>query len=365
MRMTKKTADLRQVFRLSLLVFSAALSAGCSKPANETHFLADDFFVTVVARGNELKATKAVGVKPIATRSECEAALTNAVCETTAATSQISNNYASVKCSSGGAQYVPALMAIYDETPEFMRPSLCSLDRIFISDGIASTAFASSVTDSMGRRIGGYVGMRRGTFLQQPSAHALVSWKEQLAFGGSTDFLANDPKLVQLSYNLKLTNLKQDGLFYVLMHELGHLIDFNNAVNSTSGAVTEWSRLSWDGGTDVPLHQASFFKRDDFCFYNCQNYLNVSDAKEIYTSLQKSAFITTYSSMNPWEDFAEFWAWHLMIEFKNPDFEITVPGEVTLKMNEGFAANPQIKNKLEFIGQLWNSTDLKVDNRQP
>ena len=151
----------------------------------------------------------------------------------------------------------------------------------------------------------------------------------------------------------------------VLMHELGHLIDFNNDVNSSSGSVTEWSRFSWDAGSSTPLHQATFYTRDDFCFYDCRSFLSPSAAAEIYTSLQNSAFITTYSSSNPWEDFADFWTWHLMIQYKNPDFEITVPGEITLKMNEGFSSNPQIKSKLDFIGRLWNSTELKVDNRQP
>lgn len=359
---------MNKLLRFTVIASSLVGLLGCSKAEtsgpNQTIALSNDFFVTVVQKGNEFRKVTPLDIATPFTRATCEAALTKAVCETTASTGQITNNYASVKCTSNSAQYVPALMNLFDETPELMRASLCSLDRIFLSDNIASTAFASSVTDMFGRRTGGYVGMRRATFLQQPSSHDLVSWKEQLAFGGSSVFLANDPKLVQIRYNIKLTTLKSDGLFYVLMHELGHLIDFNNSVNSERGSQTGWARLSWDAMTQTPLSQASFYKRDDFCFYNCRSYLDARDAKEIYSSLTKSAFISTYASQNPYEDFAEFWAWHLLIQNKSPQLQIEIPGEAKLELNDEFTQNPQIKAKLDFVDQLWNSSDLKVDNRQ-
>ncbi len=335
------------------------LSACSKSDTSSSRQLSNDFFVTVLAQGEQL-----VGRAPaqtIETRADCEANLTQAVCETTATTDQISRNYNSIKCASNGAQYVPALMAIYDEMPDRMRPSLCSLDHIFLSDGIASTAFASPVTDSLGHHVGGYVGMRQATFLQQPTTHDLVTWKEQLAFDGSTNFLSNDPKLVQISYGLKLSTLPSDGLYYVLMHELGHLIDFGNTINSPGG-LSDWSRLSWES-PNTPLADATYFKRDDFCFYNCTQYLNPSDAKEIYTSLQKSSFITSYSSFNAWEDFAEFWAWRQMLELKSPNYEIVIPGEATLDMTAAIKTNPKIKRKLDFVTNLWNSPTLKVDNR--
>lgn len=335
--------------------------AACSKPAASAHYLAEDFFVTVLPADQHLVMAVAPATGAVPTRAECETHLTQAVCETTVGADQILRNYSRVKCSGNGAQYVPALMSIYDEMPALMRPSLCSLDRVFLSDGITSTAFASSVTDQLGRRLGGYVGMRRGTFLQQPSTHDLVTWKEQLAYGGSPQFLSNDPKLVQIEYNLKMSTLKTDGLFYVLMHELGHLIDFGNHINA-DGRMTDWNQLSWQND-DAPFANATFYKRDDFCFYNCQQFLNPSDAKQIYSSLQQSAFVSSYSASNPWEDFAEFWAWRMMLEFKSPDYKITVPGAGTFNMMPAFAQNAKIKQKIDFVTALWNSPTLKVDNR--
>lgn len=147
------------------------------------------------------------------------------------------------------------------------------------------------------------------------------------------------------------------------MHELGHLIDFNNQINSRSSATT-WSRFSWVSA-DTPLKHASFAYRDDFCFYDCDRYLKSSQAKEIYTSLRESDFPTTYAAVNNFEDFAEYWTWHLIRLEKDPSFTIEIPGEVTLVMNDVFVDNPRIKTKMDYIGKLWNSADLRIDNRSP
>lgn len=350
---------MKKLILLPLLVMGCSQAKDLSKVPKR---LSDDFFVTVAKAGHVLPKAAVLQVAPGADPASCEANLRKAVCETNATTDQITNEYHSISCANDSAKYVPALMEIYNEMPEKMRISLCTLERVFISDGIQSTAFASSVTDDVGSITGGYIGMRKGTFLSQPTSAQIVSWKEQLAYGGSTTFLSNDPKLVQINYNLKMSVLKSDGLFYVLMHELGHLIDFNNHVNSPEGADSDWSRLSWDN-PQAPLMDDSFEHRDDFCFYNCSQYLSPADAGAIYTSLSKSAFVTTYASSNPYEDFAENWAWHMMELYKNPDYQIVVPGQTTVDMNQVFKSNPKIQKKIEFVDQLWNNPSLKIDNR--
>ncbi len=350
-----------------LLLLAAFTISGCSSSndvGNVTKQLSDDFFVTVADIGGSLPGSAVLKLDDVSDKTSCEKALTRAVCETNATAQQISYRYNSIQCGAKSAQYVPALMEIYEEMPERMRLSLCTLDRVFISDGITSTAFASSVTDSFGTTTGGYIGMRKATFLAQPTSAQIVSWKEQLAFGGSTEFLANDPKLVQINYDLKMSVLKSDGLFYVLMHELGHLIDFNNNVNSRSGWSTDWSKMSWSD-SESPIASATFLHRDDFCFYNCQSYLNPSDAKAIYDSLSQSAFVTTYAAQTPYEDFAENWAWHMMEISKSPNYTITVPGQGTVDMNEVFRANPKVRAKMDVVEQMWNDPKTVIDNRHP
>ena len=114
---------------------------------------------------------------------------------------QIFLHWDTLSCDPRSDQYLPQLMAVYDEMPERMRPSLCTLERVFVSDDITSVAFAAPVQNSEDEMpIAGIVGQRKGTLVNQPDTHELFSWKEQLPFGGSTEFLHNDPSLLQVFY---------------------------------------------------------------------------------------------------------------------------------------------------------------------
>lgn len=367
--MTFKTAVF---YVLTILLTPAWVSVTYAEPTRKqnlvpmqaaaTRQLSHDFFVSTVDVKPSRNLNQPLTIRWNGSRADCEANFKRAVCETTATTEDIAADYDSVTCLGDGSQYVPKLMEIYDETPDKMRASLCTLSRIFISDAITSIAFATALTDRFGNNVGGYIGMRKQTYIGEPSAHDIVSWKEQLAFGGSRTFLSNDPKLVQITYDLKMSTLKSDGIFYVLTHELGHLIDFKNEVNSRWGSDTDWSELSWAAFSGRPLSNATFYLRDDFCFYNCASHLDPADAKAIYTSLQKSGFLSTYAASNAFEDFAEFWAWHLLRLYKNPHYTIEVPGEGVFEMDPIFTDNPLIKAKIDFIDKLWMSPALKVAN---
>jgi hypothetical protein len=234
------------------------------------------------------------------------------------------------------------------ELPAELRSEFCSVYRVFISDNIASTAFAGAIRSERGEIKGTYIGLRKSTFLKQPTSQEIITWKEQLAFGGSERFLSNNPALVQIDYRITTSVLKTDGLFYVLVHELGHLIDAKLRINT----ATDWPSLSWTPW-DEPLDETTFAYRDDFCFYGCAKPIPVHRAPEVYNSLTKSGFITTYSAMSPTEDFAEFFAWYVMIRFKSPIYRIQIPGQPDIDMNPTFTQNALYAAKLKFIDTLW------------
>jgi hypothetical protein len=350
-----------------LAMFLLVAGAACTPKADKSRQISQDFFVS--AAPEDFQRPAVVKANGKVDRSACEESLSRALCETDSTSGQISANWSRIPCSPKSTDFLPILMRIYDETPDMMRVSLCSLDRIFLSNQIPSTAFASSIVDSNGVMVGGYVGFRKESFLKQPSSLALMTWKEQLAFGGSSQFLSNDPTLVQMNYNLKMEALDADGLFYVLMHELGHLIDFNNGINMGSRQVSNrpssmaWKNLSWLSDAS-PLAEAKFLMQDQFCFYNCEKALDIANAIEIYSSLSKSGFVTSYSGTNPIEDFAEFWAWHLALKYKNAEFIAEVPGSGKIDLTHSWPQNQLIQKKLAFIDQLWNSSTLKVDNHE-
>lgn len=353
-------------FRVLLASSTLILAAACSKPADGVQHGSDDFFITVASADWKTPFTLALDDD---SREACEEALSRAVCETEASTREIQSGLERVVCNANSKRHLPAMMSIVDELPERLRPSLCSVYRVFISDNIPSTAFASPITKPGSKEpAGAYIGVRKSTFLQQPTARALVTWKEQMAFGGSQEFLSNDPDLIQIDYGLK-TTLTSDGLFYVLVHELGHLIDFNNAVSARGCAnparcrprAGSFAALSWLNDRQ-PMTEGTFALRDLFCFYGCAKHLPAEKAKDVYESLPKSAFITTYSGMNPVEDFAEFFTWNLMIKHKSPNLRYKVPGQAVISMMPALRANPRIARKLDYVDRLWSSPTLKIRN---
>ena len=361
---------------------SAALliAVGCSNPKsnqtlNQTSSIeSQHLFVSYAPTDWVNSVTVLSNFTTPSDRAACEMALQKAVCETTLSADELHVHWSNASCAADSAKYVPAIMAFYDEMPERLRPSLCSINKIFISEGITSTAFASPIlNDPEGAPIGAYIGARKSTFLQQPTARALVTWKEQLPFGGSQTFLANDPKLLQINYGIK-TQLSADGLFYVLIHEMGHLIDFNNHAVQTNCARNDrfpgcrpvagtFSALSWSS-YDFPLRNASYLKQDQFCYYNCSGgTISSDDAFDIYSSMVRSAFITPYSGVNMGEDFAEFFVWNLLSRYKGVDYRVQFPGHGEIDMNQGLVNSPLIHEKLEFMDRLWNTPGLKISNQ--
>ena len=349
----RNSKRVRTPLKIASVLALAVLASACGRPGpaagiNEQN----DVFVSLVPKSF---STRNAVVPTGDSLADCEKALEVAACETDATTNEISDDFSRVACSNNSKSYVPALLKIATEMPERLRPMFCGVERIFISDRITSTAFASPIIDDGGTYRGGFIGARKSTFLQTPSIHELATWKEQLAFGGSSEFLKLDPKLVQIDYGLKLDVLDRDGLFYVLVHELGHLVDYKNGVNADCANARcrpsngSFAAMSWKSATQ-PIVSLAFFLRDSFCYYGCTHPIDPSQMGAIYRSLVKSAFVTTYSGQNVHEDFAEFFAWSIMSREKSAHMTYTIPGEGVFDMAPAFEANPVIRKKLDRAG---------------
>ena len=358
--------SMRSVEPISIVAMLLLMILGLPAKASEVRAdrLSEDVYVSKASPAFETARhhTWTVPQDLPLTRAQCEANIQKAVCSTTARADEISAQWDQLTCAADSKTFVVDVMALYDEMPERMRPSLCTLEKIFISDGILSTAFASPIENSAGKIIGGYIGIRKSTFLNQPDSLTLMSWKEQLPFGGSTQFLQVNPNLVHLNYGVKLDHLSHDGLFYVISHELGHLIDFDNGINSNYRGGTpaaSWQSLSWHS-VRSPIAASMYKDQQNFCYYDCDSYLQPSTALSIYQSLAQSAFITTYSGTNSLEDFAEYWAWYQLLNFKFANFVIDIPGEGQVDMTAAAKSNPNIMRKLNFVGQIWNNSSLKI-----
>lgn len=285
----------------------------------------------------------------------CEQNLKAALCATKAPKHEIAYAWNKVACDPESERYLPAALELYREIPAPMQPLYCSLKRIFLSDTLESVAFAT-VTLEKGEINGAYIAIRKASFSDSLTASQLLTWKERLNFGGSKSYLADDPELVRLQYDFRLENPRMDALLYVILHELGHVVDFRNKLSEPGG---RWFSASWAAGP-APLPEARFNGQESICYYRCKETIARENTFALYSALRDSAFITTYSGLSPREDFAEFWAWYLLREYKSADYRIEIPGHGQLEMNSIFTENALVKRKMDLIREIFHSADTKI-----
>jgi hypothetical protein len=253
--------------------------------------------------------------------------------------------------------YVPAFEALYDSYPPQFQKMFCSLRRIFVERGFFGSAYAGSFTDSDGKRLeGAVIGVRQSLIEHPFSISAWASWKEQLNFGG-------DPK----DYALKLPFPKfeipgessSDFMSFVFAHEFGHLFDFKNNVNQFKGdpecfktescpaVAGTWTSLSWS--TESSHSPTSRFSNSSaLCFYDCKTTLSPALIPDVYEAFFGSNFISTYSSTNPYDDFAEMLAYYYLRTTLKKSVLLSYSEAKTVDATDRLQA-PALKEKLDYV----------------
>lgn len=233
--------------------------------------------------------------------------------------------------------YADPLEKIFDAYPPSLQKVFCGLGKIWIEKDFKGTAYAGTTPDgSMA-----IMGIRESALVGNFSLSFWTTWKEQLSFGGIKDRYELTPGLPFIEATLDARGAN-DFLYYVIAHEFGHVLDFANKVNSYDCPQTSapgegprdetpcpatpgtWSDISWEAmipreenlpGDPWGLQnwvlkpQSRFEHRERLCFYDCATN-NASVVPDLYEGLWRSDFLTTYSTTNSWDDFAEavaFW----------------------------------------------------------
>ncbi len=228
------------------------------------------------------------------------------------------------KCLDGSSAYASTFKKLHDAYPLALQRMFCSLDRIFIEKTTIGTAYAGVTKDADGQSIA-VMGIRKSVLDEALTLSLWASWKEQLSFGGIVDKF-------QVTLGLPLIKTAgelpvSDFLYLVIAHEFGHLFDFANKLNKfekctepkngeppiCSPSPESWGAISWATG-EQPKVENDFFRRNDLCFYWCQNkFIARSDMPQLYREFYfQSDFMTLYSSKNPYDDFAESFAFVLL-----------------------------------------------------
>ncbi|WII70764.1 hypothetical protein QJS83_09860 [Bdellovibrio sp. 22V] len=233
-------------------------------------------------------------------------------------------------CLPGGEALATPIEKIYDIVPEKVQKAFCSLDVIYVENDMESLAYAGIIRyDENDQPLGAVMGIRRILLEQAYDATSVFGWKEQKAFGLQAPPFVHLPEGPRVDVALPGS---LSALHYVLVHEIGHILDFSNTANSficgpgetcnlDSGRMEEylkmvpapasWASLSWKS-TGTPKDEYNFPLWKKLCFYGCTERLEVADIEPFYAQLAPTNFVTTYAAVSPFEDFAESFTFYIL-----------------------------------------------------
>ncbi len=355
----------------AIFLFLAGLAiAGCSNSNSDTRMVlvsAPDFFRY---EATAAFATKDQWVRP----TDCRKNIEEAICLVDAP--KKGEDQLSRKCLGGESKYIPKIQEIYDGMDSMNQNMFCSLRRIFIEKEFYATAYASSVylpkdDGSYEKGPGAFIGIRKSVLDKSFEFTDWLSWKEQL------NFTANAPELtVKLPYPTFSSPKAINSLQYVLTHEFGHLFDFSNNVNQEMlkdpecmkrvkteedyykecepyFEKTSWGSFSWVHSGQVKP-ESDFELRDQVCFYGCSTYMDYKkDSETLYKGLQTSGFVSLYSLMSPYEDFAEAFAVKWMLEVDKSNLIIHASDKFEFDYAQVFAAK-KFENKRKYLDTFYS-----------
>lgn len=297
------------------------------------------------------------------------------------------------RCSSQNVtpSMLKSLSQVYFELPDFHKKVFCHMNRIQIHTKIPSIGYVSITYDSEGYPNGSMMGLKF-EMLDAENNNQSISWKEQLNFG-LTDL--NDPKRQPTAGGPFVEEKVLSAiprLYAVVVHEMNHLIDMFNGVNSTFESCTpvegqnflehclyaegSFPTLSWDKNTvnfvDLPPEgfqyewpKPSWVKKypllSRLCYYYCNgNFISPSLIPQTYQQLYESPFLTGYSTSSEMEDFAESaMIWVLLQTDRPMNYVITDGSQQILYESHKHIQNKVVQAKLNWLKNFFNRKDLE------
>ena len=363
-----------RIGRNVIILFVVFIEAVCAfasdfqqKDQNQRTYLSDDFFIQTVK--------PKIDVNPFSTPDsieelvDCRAKIRSIMCLVEPA--EEGQDSEMRLCQTGGENYAHFFETLFDFFPPVLRQMFCSLDKIFIEKKFIGTAYAGILKDPSGNVTGGVMGIRKSVLDEGLDLATWASWKEQLSYGGVTDSYTPLSHLPMIETSSEMTKVN-DFLYFVVAHEFGHILDFTNEINKTKNCPdllgeqvppecdmdeNSWGGIGW--ATDRrPKTENDFFNRSFLCFYWCNgNSIASENVPRLYSDLFKTDFISTYATTQPWDDFADSFAYFLMNKNLNTTYLIhTNQGtsyDIMAKLR-----SPVWNKKFQFLTHFFNRTDV-------
>ena len=206
------------------------------------------------------------------------------------------------------------------------------------------------VADVDGSAAGGIVVLDEGAL--ERKANEWASWKERSAFQSSAG-LSLDVQIEQPENDTRINAIR-----YILLHELGHVIDAVLGVTQIGGGNTQnigssgFYSLSWTypppsqrtvlpGDTLRSRFDTSWPERETLAFYSFENSKHtLSEAASIYEWLGQTNFPTLYAATSSADDFAESFANYVHVVLDERPYEIRLK---------------QLEQPADLLGSCWDS----------
>lgn len=366
----------------SLVLFGSFFSVGCTEKSSGVQIVQKSHDVTISAlTSEEVSAYKAA--QP-ALDMDCEARLRAITCHSEKAALGY-DPHCSLEAVS--EEFFTRLLAAANELPPLAKKVFCNLNRLQIQPHIFSIGYASQIRDEKRVTIGNMIGIRTDV-LSGKGEFDLWSWKEQLNFGLSQ---ADDPEYKLSPLGPRIIEDfpgSQYSLFLgVMVHEIGHLLDFMNEANKVDYAWPpdmspdnpnpalvkathregSFGRFSWpdysfmsDGSNWPPVELKKAYPRlTQLCYYNCAETgtIDPSLIHETYGELQKTSFVTSYSSSSEMEDFAESFT-YVSLRDRHAEYKIVAADGTVLHSSTETLQSARYKEKLQWVQDFITKPDL-------
>jgi len=194
------------------------------------------------------------------------------------------------------------------------------------------TGYMDVVAGVDGSAVGGFIVLDEGAL--DRTANAWASWKERSAFQSDAE------QKLDVRIEEPENDTRPNAIRYILLHELGHVIDAVLGVTQIDGGNTQNIRsrgfysLSW---TDPPPSQgtvlpgdslrsrfdAAWPERETLAFYSFENSRHpLGDASTIYEWLRQTNFPTLYAATSSADDFAESFANYVHVVLDERPYEV-------------------------------------------
>jgi hypothetical protein len=353
-----------------MIISPVIFLASCSKQGNRASAIvqvAPDAFI------QELTLSEEQDLKKFAATGDlnCYEHIARVTCISSTPTFGFDHNCDFAKVSS---TLFAALNTLSSNLPPIQRKVFCGLSRIQIQQNIDSMAYAGLLTsiDKIGA-LGTMIGIREDIVLNRPELSNILTWKEQLNFGLSKP---GDPTYQISPLGPKLVeNIKVESpiLFRAIVHEANHILDLLNTANifesctknPDTGAFNctiddkSFSKISWDQSVLYKDNGEPKFPLLRFCYYRCENLIPLNAMEDTYSELRDTSFLSSYSTVNEREDFAEaglFWT----LKKYNIEFTHKVIGpdgkeyfDALVQLESG-----NLKEKNNWLDGFFSKTDL-------